>query len=308
MSYNFKNIELFICLLLFLFYSNSQNITYHSVRVNSEDSTLSSVFTSDFHRQNAGKILFSNKPIEPGNENQSELKNKFSSKDNIWGIIYLNDSFKNLTESNKFEVIQNIIVDGRETAHYSFRMLPQKIGQSYLKTEIVVPPDMAMTKGVKTYLKGLSGLSEGEHDITITMKIHNDTVAIGNFTLDCNQGAEYIKELNNDYETKAMSGITIPQPAMRDIILEADLLDLVTDMPGTALKVVITDSGWTLIKNQSDETVFRTINTAVIFRKTDGKCAMVFISFRQDKENEGYGKTQKYAVGNSYDIVCEKVK
>ena len=308
MGYNIRNIELFICLLIFPIYSNSQDIAANKAELSTDDSIESPVYTSDFHKQNAGKIIFSSSPIEIGKEKQSDLSDKFSTGENIWGIIYLNNTFKNLTESNKFEVIQNISVDGRETAHYSFRMLPQKIEQSYLKTEIIVPPDKALTKGVKTYMKGLAGLDSGEHHIAVTMRIHNDTVASGEFILDCSSGGDYINELNNDYETKAMSSITIPQPAMRDYILESEMLKSVGDMDGTPLKVIITDIDWTYIKNQEGEIVLRTINSAVIFKKPEGRFTMVFISFKQDKEGEGYGKTHKYAVGNSYDILCEKVK
>ncbi|MBI5325550.1 MAG: hypothetical protein HZB41_09835 [Ignavibacteriae bacterium] len=307
MSYILGNIELFICILLFSNSIYSQIISSNSVPGFKDDSINSFVYTSDYHRQNAGRIIFSNAPIELGKERNTALLDSFTSKDNIWGIIYLNDSFKNLTESNKFEVVQSIAIDGIETAHYSFRMLPEKIDQSFLKTEIIVPPEKALTKGVKTYIRGLSGITQGKHDVKVAVRIHDDTVAVGNFTLDCNEGAERIKELNFDYDTKSMKSIVMPKPAVRDIFLEADILNSVKDMAGTAQKVSIIDNGWTLVKNLSGNIAFRTINAAVGFGKPDGKCTMTFISFRQDYDGKNYGKTQLYSVGNSYDIPCENV-
>ena len=308
MSYKSANIVLFIFILFFATNSNSQNIKNNSVPVIIEDSKQSNIVTSDINKQKAGKKIFSNSPIEPGKVNQSGLSDTFSSTDNIWGVIYLKDSFMNLTQSNKYEVNQYIIVDGNETARYSFRMLPEKIKQTFLKTEIIVPPDKALTKGVKHYVRGFSGITEGRHDVKVAMRIRDDTVAVGSFTLDCNDGTEYIKELNNDYETKSMKSLMMPKPVIRDVVLEADILNSITDLPGTALKAVITDNGWTLIKNLSGEPVFRTINSAIAFRKPEGNCSMVFISFRQDFDGKKYGKTHKYAIGNSYDIPCENVK
>src|SRR3989339_150208 len=308
MSYISGNIVLFIFILEFTANSNSQNITNNPLSNNIEDSLQSSSYISDYHKLNPGKIIFSNTPIEPGKENQSGLSDTFSSTDNIWGIIYLNDSFKNLTQSNKYEVSQYIIVDGNETARYSFRMLPEKIEQTFLKTEIIVPPAQAHTKGVKHYVRGFSGISAGMHDVKVAMRIRDDTVAVGSFTLDCHDGTEYIKELNNDYETKTMKSLMLPKPVIRDAVLEADILNSLSDLPGTALKVVITDNGWTLIKNLAGEPVFRTINTAIAFKKPEGNCSMVFISFRQDFDGKNFGKTHKYAIGNSYDIPCKNVK
>ncbi|MDQ1267144.1 MAG: hypothetical protein QG635_2298 [Bacteroidota bacterium] len=309
MIYYLRNIELFIFILVFSAYSHSRSIEANSVNLNTDDTLQSSELTSDFHKQNAGKIIFSKTPIELGKENESGLSDTFSSNDYIWGIIYLNDSFKNLTQSNVNEVIQYIVVDGKETARYTFRMLPEKIEQTYLKTEIIVPPTQAKTKGVKTYVRGLSGISPEKHNVTVLMRIHNDTVARGEFTLDCSGGVETIKMINEDFETKAMKSLMLPNPLMRDVILETDILNSITDIPGKALKVVITDKGWTLIKNLSGEPAFRTINTVIAFRKPEANyCSMVFISFRQDYDGKEYGKTQKYAVGNSYDIPCENVK
>jgi hypothetical protein len=243
-----------------------------------------------------------------GNENQSSITNSFTSNDKIWGIIYLNDSFKNLTQSNVYEVVQLIIVDGKEIARYSFRMLPEKIEQTFLKTEIIVPPTEAKTKGVKTYVRGLSGISADSHQVSVIMRIHNDTVASGEFTLDCSEGVENIKLINEEFETQAMKSLMLPNPVIRDIILESEILSSVSDMPGKPIKVVITDKGWTLIKNLSGEPVFRTINTVVAFSKSNDICTMVFMSFKQDYDGKDYGKTTRYAIGNSYDIPCQNVK
>ncbi len=42
------------------------------------------VFTSDFHKKNAGKILFSKEPIVPGKENPAQFTNSFGPNDYIY--------------------------------------------------------------------------------------------------------------------------------------------------------------------------------------------------------------------------------
>ncbi|MBS9463375.1 hypothetical protein KIM67_13230 [Flagellimonas sp. 389] len=53
--------------------------------------------TSEMHRKNIGKILFSNEKIQFGSENPSKIKTKLTSGDHIYGRMYLLSSIPNDT-------------------------------------------------------------------------------------------------------------------------------------------------------------------------------------------------------------------
>ncbi|MDQ1267145.1 MAG: hypothetical protein QG635_2299, partial [Bacteroidota bacterium] len=266
------------------------------------------VFTSDYHKQNVGKILFSKSPIEIKKENPSAMTNDFKCSDNIWGIMYFKDSFKNMSFSNSFECNQYIKVDGKEVATYAFKMKPENLEETFLTTEIIVPPDKAKTNGIKTYVKGLSTISPRTHTIEVILQIHFETVAKGEFTLDCSDGVEPIEKINNDFANAAFKSIVMPQPAKRDAKLEAEMLKAMSDWPETPLKAVIIDEDWTINRNAFGVIEYRSIGAAVAFKTTDGKCRLFWLTFKQMYNGSSYGKTQSHAVGDSDDMPCENVK
>jgi len=67
------------------------------------DSEASKFFTSDFHKQNVGKIVWSNKPLIIGKEKDmaAAIKNEFKTGESIFGTIYLGNNLKQLLDGNE---------------------------------------------------------------------------------------------------------------------------------------------------------------------------------------------------------------
>ncbi|MGA2296038.1 MAG: hypothetical protein ABSG15_00635 [FCB group bacterium] len=66
------------------------------------------VWSSDFHKANAGKILFSNKPIIPGKEDPVQFATSFTANDRIYAIAYADAIFKDFLTINYAEFKINI--------------------------------------------------------------------------------------------------------------------------------------------------------------------------------------------------------
>ncbi|MBW4698124.1 MAG: hypothetical protein KME03_09560 [Aphanocapsa lilacina HA4352-LM1] len=60
---------------------------------------------SDVPSKYAGKILFSREPIVIGSENPAALTNRFSSKDNIYGVAYFSKSIRKLGIDKSYAVL-----------------------------------------------------------------------------------------------------------------------------------------------------------------------------------------------------------
>lgn len=54
----------------------------------------SQIYTSDFHKQNTGKILFSKEPIVIGEERPDQFTTDFTAKDKIYAIAYLDERIR----------------------------------------------------------------------------------------------------------------------------------------------------------------------------------------------------------------------
>ena len=96
---------------------------------------------------------------------------------------------------------------------------------------------------------------------------------------------------------------------MRDAALESSMVDACRDWPEKPVKAIITDSDWTIDRHPlSGAILSRTINATVLFRVGDGTCKAFKLSFRQPYTGGSYGKTERYGVGDSFPISCDKLE
>jgi hypothetical protein len=142
-----------------------------------------------------------------------------------------------------------------------------------------------------------------------TTDAYNTTIAEGSFSLDCSGGTERIAEIWQQLGNKKLSAVSLPAPAMKNAALEKEMMAALGEWKETPLKVIITDRDWTIQHHPvTGAIVSRTINTTTVVKKVDGNCRMFQVSYRQQYAGGRYGKAQQYGVGDSADILCEKVK
>lgn len=269
------------------------------------------VFTSDFHKQNAGKIVFSKLPIDIKKENPDAMSSKFVAGDYIYGMMYFKGTFQEVTSDYNMAVTV-IWVNGQRKVDFNFKLDGEKRQWTYLNNEIVPEPIVSKTRGAKVYTKALSELSPRVHKIKVTLEKSGGTepIAEGEFELDCTQGLEKIAEIAKELELKSQSQVTMPSPAQSNPELEKAMLEAIKNAgwKETPLKAVIIDKDWNIHRNILGVILFRSIRAEVAVKTPEGICRLFSLSFNQNYDGKSYGKTELYGVGGSQDMPCENVK
>ncbi len=267
------------------------------------------VYASSFNKEHAGEIVFSSQPVVVGSENASAMKTDFTANDDIYGMMYFKGTFKEITNGYNYAYTK-LLVDGNEKASYNFKLNEEQGANAWLKSEIIPDPVQSSTRGAAIFTKAISELSPRRHSIIVrTTDDRGNTLAEGTFQLDCTTGLDRVADVHKNLVNKKMAAVKLPSPAMRNAALEKEFMAALKEWKETPLKVVITESDWTIQHHPITGAITsRTINTTVAFKKPDGSCRMFEISFRQQYQGKKYGKAQQYGVGDSADMPCENVK
>lgn len=275
-----------------------------------ESEYSSAVFTSDFHKENAGKIVFAKKPIEINQEGSCEVTSQFTGKDFIYGMVYFKSSMRELDYGSlKFTV--RIYADNNEIKSRDFEVAQAKKENTYLDFEFVPDPETHKTMGCIEYSTALAKLSPRRHDIKVVLTITGSgtEVASGEFELDGSGGMEGIESVAKTLTNAEFSSRKMPEPAMKNAKLEKEMLEAMSSWTEKPLKAVIVDSDWSIHRNQYTGIIeYRSILAAIGMKKPDGNCRVFWLSFKQDYNGKSYGKTQHLGVGDSMDLPCENVK
>ena len=118
---------------------------------------------------------------------------------------------------------------------------------TWLKSEIIPDPALSTTRGAALFTDVLSKLSPRRHTIIVrTTDDLGKTIAEGTFTLDCSSGLDRIAGVHDGLVNKKMAAVKLPAPAMRNAALEKEFKDALREWKETPLKVVITESDWTI--------------------------------------------------------------
>jgi hypothetical protein len=270
---------------------------------------MEAVFTSSFHKEHVGKIVFAKTPITAGQESSAGITDAFTAQDHVYGMMYFNGTFSEMTGgSNVAHTI--LLVDDNQMESYVFKLDQGPRELSWLRSEIIPDPDKSTTRGALLFTAKLKDVSPRRHRITVrTTDAYNTTIAEGSFSLDCSGGTERIAEIWQQLGNKKLSAVSLPAPAMKNAALEKEMMAALGEWKETPLKVIITDRDWTIQHHPvTGAIVSRTINTTTVVKKVDGNCRMFQVSYRQQYAGGRYGKAQQYGVGDSADILCEKVK
>jgi hypothetical protein len=267
------------------------------------------VFTSAFGKTNAGRIVFSSSPITAGSEQPAAMRTSFTTRDNIYGMMYFKGTFKEVTGGSGYGWTK-LFVDDNEKASYDFKLPADQVANTWLKSEIIPDPAESTTRGAALFTKAISELSPRPHTIRVqTLDENWKVLAEGEFELDCSEGLDRIADVHRKLGEKKIASATLPAAAMKNPALEKECMAALKDWKEKPLKVIITDRDWTIHRNPiTGVIVSRTINTTTVVKKPDGGCRMFQVSYEQMYNGKSYGKAQQYGVGDSADISCDKVK
>jgi len=288
------------------------------------------VYTSDFHKQNIGKILFSDKPIVIGKENPAQFKAAFGPNDKIYAVAYLNYRYidhKNGGNTAAYKVS----IDGNNAGFISFTHNTGDELLSYYLMEIVPDPSTAYhSLDPQEFGKILSGLSPRKHTLEIGYGgEYNQTLAVGSADLNYegfdgaaikannelaakNAQSNWIKNIKLPEEFKG-AGHKFKDPALSNENMKKICLSSISNIQ-QIYKIVVLGDGtaedYHLFKNNLDIPTHMQTKPKVIicYKLKDGSCYYNDIEFRKDYIGGGKYGNPELLEGYKVKIACENIK
>ncbi len=247
------------------------------------------VFTSPIHKENAGKIVFSNKPIIIKQENAGQFKNEFNGGDDIYAMLYFDGTILDKTRlTNTAEIF--FLVDGNEKVKHKLKFSKEENLNTFFPLEIAPDPNTCKTPNGIVFTKILSEMSPRKHTIKVFCK-QDDIIAEGEFMIDGSSGIEkYTKKLK-DLEQWAINQVRMPEAMMNDKAIESKMKQAIkrAGWQVSVLRIVICHAEWQFEKNDLGITLNRFLRTAVAYKTKEGKCNIGWVYFYEEKVGSAWG-------------------
>lgn len=161
------------------------------------------IYTSEFHKKNIGKVLFSDKPIVIGKEDPAQFKTSFKPSENIYAVAYLNGTIKDLSGLNYNSGSYHVNIDGIKKSQISFGHNKGDELMSYYLIEIIPDPSLAFHAiDPAEFGNLLSSLSPRKHTMTIGFGTEYDVLAENTITLEYEDYDGAKIKANNDLAAK----------------------------------------------------------------------------------------------------------
>ncbi len=276
-------------------------------------------YTSDFHKKNAGKIVFFNKETNVGEEELSSVKDQFKVGEEIYAIAYLKQSLKNIMgASNTVNLNIEVFIDESNALAYQTVVSKRELNEekSYIILEILPNPNHNKQYGPQKIAKALSDISPSTHNVKIRvsgMEIGtnwNKRIIDGGFEIDLADGEGILLNLAQKYIVEETHSSELPEANMRNKVIE-DSMEKALQNAGwesnkKIIKINIRSSEWYHYRHEiTGEILSRALNTVVAFKLNNGDCKFWYITFEQSYNGSVYGETTVRSVGNSKKISCD---
>lgn len=296
----------------------------------SADSEAAKYYTSDFHKQNVGKIIWSNKPLVIGKEKDmaAYIKNDFKTGEAIFGTMYLGNNLKQLLNGNErmriiIKVDNGTAIWGgdlsyiivplavQDKSYFQFALLPD---EQWFKDNYA--PYVAKENWTYSYfMDELANSGDISHNITCELEFPTNVQADIKSTvaLDLGGGSANIKALSAKLHDQLMASRTLPKAGISNPGLEQQILTAANNLGWNDkfLKTIITSSTWVVVKNElTGAILYRYLGAVCTTKSNDGKCYYQEFSFKQDYTGGGnYSSAVKYnSYGGKREIGCDKIK
>lgn len=266
-------------------------------------------YTSELHAQNAGKVVFSNSPINIGSEDAASFKTSFGNDETVYSMMYLKSNLSSIQGTGFIST--RIYANGTQIAEHEWKASTESTKETFNEAEIMPTPANAETYGALKFYEAFStSLLPGENTIKVCLlDADNNIVAEGEFTLDCSNGTEDITKRYKELKAIRLEKVRMPEAKMINPELEHSIIAAMPaqNWPETAIRAVITGDSWITHRGALGEILFREIYAAVAFKTPEGTCKIFYMSFKQAYNGSTYGITKYYSVGGSEEIKCENV-
>ncbi|MFP2997496.1 hypothetical protein ABN763_16380 [Spongiivirga sp. MCCC 1A20706] len=309
--------------------------------IQNAESTLESVYTSEFHKKHLGEIVFSKKPLKIGSEKESDITTKFKTGDAIYGTVYLGRTIGTMIGDDAFNKIGATgfsmnFSDNARPAHNekwetSFAFLRSiSVSVNHLKDTyiqfILIPESPSILKDPRyeyikrknyspvIFVRGLQAKSKRNLPISLHFNTGDRSGFIqkfeGKFEIDLSygEGPDYYREIENRLIDKYIEDNEIPQPIRRDPALEAQLLSHMNDKGWreTFVKAVISTEWMEEILPGGKKQ--RIIGAFMVAKHPDGYCFYHQYDFVAFPSGDGWTKPQYHASGERTRVLCSKIR
>lgn len=333
------------CQLLLILTASFSVLSAQGLRTVSPDANG---ITSEFHRANVGKILFSKTPIVIGKENPAQFTTQFTANDKIYAVAYLNGSLKKLIgKSTEASGIYTYMVDNEPSSSRSsaiaFTHNDSDLNQAWYSIEFIPDPDKALHGlDAMEWYNAFAMQEPAKHtfkiEFTTEKKKFGSTeyapaFAVGEITLDltdmnldamrANAESAQEKAQNNwaRNNTALPDWYGKPSQKYKDPELSSANLQAIFQRRWAAegrqvLKIVALENPpheeWVLYKNEFGIPKEKVTGgkIGILYKAKDGWCYFAEnVYFRRDYTGGGqYGAVQYHAERDVTKIDCAKVK
>ncbi|MBC8044954.1 MAG: hypothetical protein IAF08_16065 [Rhizobacter sp.] len=270
-----------------------------------------------FAEQNAGKILFSKKPIAFGKENISAVQSKFAAGDFIFAMVYLPKSIGASGIVKRHQLA--IEIAGRKKEIIYVEYVFKDTDAKNIEFDVVSDPKDILTGDItQKMMKLFIALPPAKHSVTVSLTTPGaKKLATGSFELDCTAGTDKLKANSDAVRNGQLASVNMPEAKMKEASLEAamlkafraQLVKVYQDKAGTPVRAVITDAGWTLVRNGLTGIVLRRQIWATLgVKTTNGNCNCQSVQFSQEYYSGKFqGGLAVSNFGTGYGISCDNL-
>jgi hypothetical protein len=311
-----------------------------NVRQAMHDKTKDAAGASSISKAETGKpgtIFFSKAPIDP--LNPQNLTNQFKAGDFIYGIAWLDETFRELLENSNLRKLQFQIkykIDYfRTTTGY---LNGEILGNNYLAFEIIPDPATAISytsdffeyskypnpaacEGPILIANDFLELEPGKNQIEFVLNFNYKDYASGSLTIEGNNFNVYngiMRSLISGADEKALADARMPQAKMKDAKTEASMLEAFRNSNDwktgrikatESLRLVIIDADWTNRYHPiSGAIIHRYIRSAIAVKDKDDKCYYYpLVTFQEDYVGGKFQPLKYDGAGDRLPIQCGNV-
>jgi MarR family transcriptional regulator, transcriptional regulator for hemolysin len=270
----------------------------------------SAAYTSEFHKKNKNRLVFSTKRLIPKKEKDSTVSTSFEKGQPIYARAYFTNKMINLQgyESDQLVIILKYYIDppaqdgngntwhnispSLETSyHFPSAHIAEgaiKIDDSTLEIDIAPDPSQTVTPGQAAKVsKFLGEISPRNHSIGVAVYLGvNKLMMTGTFDIDCSDGQDNYTALVKPLE-EAQVAINRP-PVSKGIIdpaLEKQILAALKKNGANVLRVIQTYPGFEIVHHKLSGAIeYRWMQTTAVHKAKDNTHYVQDVILRQDYE------------------------
>lgn len=294
------------------------------------DAEAAKYFTSDFHKENLNKIVWSTQPLVIGKEKEmaASIKKEFKTGEYIFGTAYLGVNAKDVMEGNtnlrvRIRIDGGTAVWGGDLSYIELPLTAQ--GKSWFQFAFI-PNAQWLKDNYAAYLAeenwtfsylmdDLVRSGDISHAITYELIFPSSKISDikSGFSLDLSGGSADIKALSTKFHNELMASRTLPKAGMSNAGLEQQMVAAANNQGWNDkfLKAIITSSSWNIAKNELTGVIlYRWLGAVCTTKDNNGKCYYQEFSFKQEYTGGGnYSGTVKFnSYGGKKEIGCDKLK